>query len=81
MHKLRQVDVLVSQGSSVANAIHQIGVTKVLHYRWRQDFCGRKAGQVNRLKDFEEQNTQLRKAVWDLTLDKLILEEAGKGNY
>jgi transposase-like protein len=79
--KLRQVDVLTSQGSSVADAIRQIGVTEVTYYRWRQEFGGLKTGQVKRLKELETENARLRRAVADLTLDKLILREAASGNY
>ena len=79
--KLRQVDVLVSQGKSVAESIRSIGVTEVTYYRWRKEFGGLKADQVKRLKDLETENTRLRKAVADLTLDKLILKEAAAGNF
>ena len=71
--KLRQVDVLVSQGQNMADAIRQIGVSEVTYYRWRQEFGGLKTDQVKRLKDLELENSRLRKAVSDLTLDKLIL--------
>ena len=79
--KLRQVDVLTSQGRSVADAIRSIGITEVTYYRWRQEFGGLKSDQVKRLKDLETENTRLRRAVSDLTLDKLILQEAARGNY
>ncbi len=79
--KLRQVDVLVSQGTSMADAIRQIGVSEVTFYRWRQEFGGLKTDQVKRLKALELENSRLRKAVSDLTLDKLILTEAAKGNF
>ena len=79
--KLRQVDVLVSQGRSVAEAIRSIAVTEVTYYRWRQEFGGLKSDQVKRLKDLETENTRLRRAVADLTLDKLILKEAASGNF
>ena len=79
--KLRQVDVLVSQGTSMADAIRQIGVSEVTFYRWRQEYGGLKADQVKRLKELELENSRLRKAVSDLTLDKLILTEAARGNY
>ena len=79
--KLRQVDVLTSQGRSVADAIRSIGVTEVTYFRWRQEFGGLKSDQVKRLKDLETENTRLRRAVSDLTLDKLILQEAARGNY
>ena len=79
--KLRQVDVLTSQGRKVAEAIRSIGVSEVTYYRWRQEFGGLKSDQVKRLKDLETENTRLRRAVSDLTLDKLILQEAARGNY
>ena len=79
--KLRQVDVLVSQGQSVAEAVRSIGVTEVTYYRWRQEFGGLKSDQVKRLKDLETENTRLRRAIADLTLDKLILQEAARGNF
>jgi transposase-like protein len=81
VRKLRQVDVLVSQGSSVADAIRQISVSEVTYYRWRQEFGGLKIEQVKRLKDLEVENTRLRRAISDLTLDKLILQEAARGNF
>ena len=79
--KLRQVDVLVSQGQSVADAIRSIGVTEVSYYRWRREFGGLKTDQVKRMKELEAENARLRRAVADLTLDKLILQEAARGNY
>ncbi len=66
--KLRQADVLVPQGRSVAEAIRAIGVTEVTHYRWRREFGGLKAGQVKRLEELEAENARLRRAVSDLTL-------------
>lgn len=79
--KLRQVDVLVSQGQNIADAIRQIGVSEVTYYRWRQEYGGLKTDQVKRLKELEQENKRLRRAVSDLTLDKLILTEAAKGNF
>ena len=79
--KLRQVDVLVAQGRPVADAIRTIGVTEVTYYRWKQEYGGLKTVQVKRLKELEQENNRLRRAVSDLTLDKLILAEAAKGNY
>ena len=79
--KLRQVDVLTSQGQSVAEAIRSIGVSEVTYYRWRQEFGGLKSDQVRRLKDLETENKRLRRAIADLTLDKLILQEASRGNF
>src|SRR3954469_24626553 len=66
--KLRQVDVLVSQGQSVAEAIRAVGVTEVTYYRWRREFGGLKSDQVKRLKALEAENARLRKAVAELTL-------------
>ena len=77
--KLRQVDVLVSQGRAVAEAFRAIGVTPFTYYRWRKEFGGLKGSQVKRLKDLEKENE--RKAVSDLTLEKLILREAASGNF
>ncbi|ACM03904.1 Transposase IS3/IS911 family protein [Cereibacter sphaeroides KD131] len=75
--KLRQVDVLVPQGRSVSEALRSIGVTQFTYYRWRKEFGGLKSDQVKRLKELERENERLRKAVSDLTLEKLILREAG----
>jgi len=79
--KLRQVDVLTAQGRPVADAIRSIGVTEVTYYRWRNEYGGLKGDQVKRLKQLETENARLRRAVSDLTLDKLILAEAAKGNF
>jgi putative transposase len=78
--KLRQVDVLMAQGKTQADAIRAIGVTYVTYGRWKQEFGGLKTDQVKRLKELEQENARLRRAVSDLTLDKLILAEAAKGN-
>ena len=79
--KLRQVDVLMAQGRPVADAVRSIGVTEVTYYRWRNEYGGLKGDQVKRLKELETENGRLRRAVSDLTLDKLILVEAAKGNF
>ena len=79
--KLRQVDVLTSQGKPIADAIRSIGVTEVTYYRWRNEYGGLKSDQLKRLKDLETENARLRKAISDLTLDKQILQEAARGNY
>jgi len=73
--------VLASQGQNMVDAIRQIGVSEVTYYRWRQEFGGLKTEQVKRLKDLELENSRLRKAISDLTLDKLILQEAARGNF
>ena len=79
--KLRQVDVLMAQGGLVADAVRAIGVTEVTYYRWRNEYGGLRGDQVKRLKELETENSRLRRAVSDLTLDKLILAEAAKGNF
>ena len=80
--KLRQVEVLTAQGRPVAEAVRAIGVTEPTHYRWRAEYGGLKLDQVRRLKQLEAENgRRLRKAVADLTLEKLILEEAASGNF
>ena len=79
--KLRQVEVLSAQGQSMAEAIRSIGVTEVTYYRWRSEYGGLKGDQVKRLKELEAEKIRLRRAVSDLTLEKLILKEAASGNF
>jgi len=79
--KLRQVDVLTAQGRPVAEAVRSIGVTEVTYYRWRSEYGGLKGDQVKRLKELEAENNRLRRAVSDLTIEKLILKEAASGNF
>jgi hypothetical protein len=79
--KLRQVDVLTAQGRSIAEAVRSIAVTETTYFRWRAEYGGLKSDQVKRLKDLELENARLRRAVSDLTLDKLILAEAARGNF
>jgi transposase-like protein len=77
--KLRQVDVLLAQGKALGESIKTIGVTDTTYHRWRNEFGSLKLDQVKRLKELEAENTRLRRAVSDLTLDKLILGEALRG--
>lgn len=79
--KLRQADVLIAQGTKITDVVRTIGVTQVTYYRWRREFGGLQLDQVKRMKELEQENQRLRKAVSDLTLDKLILAEAAKGNF
>jgi len=79
--KLRQVEVLQGQGMSTADAVRQIGVTQQTYYRWRRQYGGMSRDQLKRLKELEKENQRLRKAVSDLTLDKMILTEAARGNF
>ena len=78
--KLRQVDVLVSQGRNVCDAIHQIRGSEVMLYHWRREYGGLKTDQVS-LKELETEDARFRRAVSDLTLDRLMLQEAARGNY
>ncbi len=79
--KLRQVEVLIGQGMSRLDAIRQIGVVEQTYYRWRKRYGGMGVDQLKELKRLQKENERLRRAVSDLTLDKLILTEAAKGNY
>jgi len=79
--KLREADVLLSQGHTMANIIKALEISEVTYYRWRKEYGGMTTSQAKRLKDLEKENLRLRKAVSDLTLDKLILQEAAKGNF
>ena len=79
--KLRQVEVLAAQGKTVAEGARAIGVTEATYYRWRAEYGGLKLDQVKRLKQLEQENARLRKAVSDLTLEKVILKEAASGNF
>ena len=79
--KLRQVEVLTGQGKPVAEAVRAIGVTEATYYRWRPEYGGLKLDQVRRLKLLETENTRLKRAVAELTLEKLILKEAASGNW
>ena len=79
--KLRQVEVLTGQGKPVVDAVRAIGVTEATYYRWRAEYGGLKLDQVKRLKVLEQENGRLRRAVADLTLEKLVLKEAASGNW
>jgi putative transposase len=78
--KLRHADVLLGQGKKLPEVVKALGVSDVTYHRWRQEFGGMTTAQAKRLKELERENGQLRKIVADLTLDKLILQEAAKGN-
>ena len=79
--KLREADVLLAQGSKVPEVVKSLGVTEQTYYRWREEYGGMKVSQAKRLKELEKENVRLRKAVSDLHLDKLILQEAARGNF
>ena len=79
--KLRQVEVLVGQGMARLDAIREVSITEQTYYRWRKQYGGMGTDQLRELKRLQKENERLRKAVSDLTLDKLILSEAAKGNF
>ena len=79
--KLRQVEVLMGQGMSRLDAIRQIGVVEQTYYRWRKQYGGMGVDQLKQLKRLQKENEHLRRTVSDLTLDKLILKEAARGNF
>lgn len=79
--KLREAEIVLAQGGTAAEASRRIGVTEQTYYRWRKEYGGLKVGQARRMKDLEKENARLRQAIADLTLDKLILQEAAKGNF
>jgi transposase-like protein len=81
IHKLRGSDVLLSQGKTVSQACKQIGVSDQTYYRWRKIYGGMKVDQAKRLKELETENARLKRAVADLTVDKLILKEVAAGKY
>jgi transposase len=79
--KLRQAEVLLGEGKRIPEVIKTLGVHEVTYYRWRKEYGGLKVSQAKRLKDLERENARLRKAVSDLSLDKVILQEAARGNF
>jgi transposase-like protein len=81
IHKLREADVLLSQGHSVSQVCKQIGVADQTYYRWRKLYGGMKVDQARRLKQLETENARLKRAVAELTVDKLILKEVAEGKY
>ena len=81
INHLREAEVLVSQGQTVGEICRRIGVSEQSYYRWRCEYDGLKADQARRLKNLEQENARLKRAVADLTLDKLILREAAEGNW
>ncbi len=81
INHLREADVLLAQGETVGGVCRRIGVSEQSYYRWRREYGGLKVDQARRLKDLEQKNARLKRAVADLTLDKLILKEAAEGNW
>jgi putative transposase len=78
--KLREAEVALSKGTTIAVVCRSLGVTEQTYYRWRKTYGGMRKDQAKRLKELEQENARLRKAVSDLTLDKMILQEASRGN-
>ena len=81
INHLREADVLLAQGETVGGVCRRIGVSEQSYYRWRREYGGLKVDQARRLKDLEQENARLKRAVADLTLDKLILKEAAEGYW
>ena len=81
VNKLREADVLLSKGQTIAQACKQIGVTDQTYYRWRREYGGLKVDQAKRLKALEKENTRLKKLVADQALDMSILKEVAQGNF
>ena len=81
INHLREAEVLLAQGQTVGEICRRIGVSEQSYYRWRREYGGLKVDQARRLKELEHENTRLKRAVADLTLDKLILKEAVEGNW
>ncbi len=79
--KLREAEVRLSQGERVGGICRSLEISEQSYYRWRREYGGLKVDQAKRLKELEKENTRLRRAVSDLTLDKLILQEAARGNF
>jgi putative transposase len=78
--KLREAEVLISQGATVAEASRKLGITEQTYYRWRKEYGGMRVDQAKRLKALEQENTRLKRLVADITLDNAILKEAARGN-
>ena len=79
--KLREAEVLLSQGDSVGEASRKIGVAEQTYYRWRKEYGGMRVEQAKRLKELEKENSRLKKLVADVSLDNAILKEVAKGNF
>jgi putative transposase len=81
VNKLREADVLLSQGKSIAQACKQIGITDQTYYRWRREYGGMKTDQAKRLKELERENGRLKRLLADAEIDKAILREAANPNF
>ncbi len=81
INKLREAEVLLSRGQSIAQVCRHLGVSEQSYYRWRREYGGLRLDQAKRLKQLEQENTRLKKLVAELSLDKAILKEAASGNF
>jgi len=81
VRKLREAEVLISQGNTIGQASRQLGITEQTYYRWRKLYGGMQVSQAKKLKELENENNRLKKLVADLSLYKAILKEAAKGNF
>jgi len=79
--KLREAEVLLSKGDTIAQAARKLEITEQTYYRWRKEYGGMQVEQARRLKELEKENARLKKLVADLSLDKAILKEAARGNF
>ena len=80
INKLREAEVLLSQGANVAMVTKKIGVSDHTYYRWRKEYGGMRVEQARRLKELEQENSRLKRVVAELALDNAILKEAARGN-
>ena len=80
INKLREVEILLSQGATIGEAVKKIGVTEQTYYRWRREYGGIRIGEGKRLKELEKENARLKRVVADLSLDNDILKEASRTN-
>jgi putative transposase len=81
INKLREAEILLSQGTTVGEVCRKIGITDVTYYRWRKEYGGMRVDQAHRMKELEQENSRLKKLVADLSLDNSILKEAARGNF
>jgi transposase-like protein len=81
VRKLRETDVMISKGESVAQVIRKLGISDVTYYRWKKEYGGMQVDQARRLKEIEQENARLKKLVADLSLDNSILKEVARGNF
>jgi transposase-like protein len=81
INKLREAEVMLSQGTTLSIILKKIGISDVTYYRWRKEYGGMRVDQAKRLKDLEQENSRLKKLVADLSLDNAILKEASRGNF